>query len=92
MTKPAASGLVNISIFSSYILSRKPGYKVFISVPYGEFFINESSDAEMIYIDGGAGMAPMRSHLFHIFHTKKHREKFFGIKGTPSVNSFILKI
>ena len=59
---------VNPGIASSYIFSRKPGDKVTISGPYGEFFINES-DAEMLYVGGGAGMAPMRSHLYHLFRT-----------------------
>ncbi len=59
---------VNPGIASSYIFSRKPGDKVIISGPYGEFFINES-DAEMLYVGGGAGMAPMRSHLYHLFKT-----------------------
>ena len=54
---------INPGIASSYIFSRKPGDKVTISGPYGEFFINES-DAEMLYVGGGAGMAPMRSHIF----------------------------
>lgn len=61
---------VNPGICSSYVFSRKPGDKVTISGPYGEFFIKET-DAEMVYIGGGAGMAPMRSHLFHLFHTLK---------------------
>ena len=51
---------------SSYIFSRKAGDEVTISGPYGEFFIQES-DAEMIYIGGGAGMAPLRSHIFELF-------------------------
>ncbi len=59
---------VNPGIASSYIFSRKPGDKVIVSGPYGEFFINES-DAEMLYVGGGAGMAPMRSHLYHLFKT-----------------------
>ncbi|MFC5046852.1 NADH:ubiquinone reductase (Na(+)-transporting) subunit F [Aquimarina hainanensis] len=59
---------VNPGVASSYIFSRKPGDKVIISGPYGEFFINES-DAEMLYVGGGAGMAPMRSHLYHLFKT-----------------------
>ncbi|WP_373056591.1 NADH:ubiquinone reductase (Na(+)-transporting) subunit F [Zunongwangia sp. H14] len=59
---------VNPGIASSYIFSRKKGDKVTISGPYGEFFINES-DAEMLYVGGGAGMAPMRSHLYHLFRT-----------------------
>jgi Na+-transporting NADH:ubiquinone oxidoreductase subunit F len=52
------------------IFSRKPGDKVTISGPYGEFFIQETQN-EMLYIGGGAGMAPLRSHLFHLFHTLK---------------------
>jgi Na+-transporting NADH:ubiquinone oxidoreductase subunit F len=59
---------------SSYIFSRKPGDKVTVSGPFGEFFIKET-DREMIYIGGGAGMAPLRSHLFHLFHTLKTKRK-----------------
>ena len=59
---------VNPGIASSYIFSLKEGDKVTISGPYGEFFINET-DAEMLYVGGGAGMAPMRSHLYHLFKT-----------------------
>lgn len=59
---------VNPGIASSYIFNCKAGDKVIISGPYGEFFINES-DAEMLYVGGGAGMAPMRSHLYHLFRT-----------------------
>lgn len=65
---------VNPGICSSYVFSRKPGDKVTISGPYGEFFIKETN-AEMLYIGGGAGMAPMRSHLFHLFHTLKTNRK-----------------
>jgi Na+-transporting NADH:ubiquinone oxidoreductase subunit F len=61
-------------ICSSYIFSRKPGDKVSISGPYGEFFIKET-DREMLYIGGGAGMAPLRSHIFHLFHTLKTSRK-----------------
>ncbi len=59
---------VNPGIASSFIFNQKPGDKVIISGPYGEFFINES-EAEMLYVGGGAGMAPMRSHLYHLFRT-----------------------
>ena len=65
---------VNPGICSSFVFSRKVGDKVTISGPYGEFFIKDT-DAEMIYIGGGAGMAPMRSHLFHLFHTLKTNRK-----------------
>lgn len=65
---------VNPGICSSYVFSRKNGDKVTISGPYGEFFIKDTG-AEMLYIGGGAGMAPMRSHLFHLFHTLKTDRK-----------------
>ncbi|MBN2522408.1 MAG: NADH:ubiquinone reductase (Na(+)-transporting) subunit F [Bacteroidales bacterium] len=61
-------------ICSSYIFSRKQGDKVSISGPYGEFFIKDTK-REMIYVGGGAGMAPLRSHLFHLFHTLKTDRK-----------------
>ncbi|HIP26640.1 MAG TPA: NADH:ubiquinone reductase (Na(+)-transporting) subunit F, partial [Flavobacteriaceae bacterium] len=65
---------VNPGVASSYIFNQKPGDKVIISGPYGEFFINES-EAEMLYVGGGAGMAPMRSHLYHLFRTLKTGRK-----------------
>ncbi len=65
---------VNPGICSSYIFSRKPGDKVMVSGPYGEFFIKETR-REMMFIGGGAGMAPMRSHIFDLFHTKKTDRK-----------------
>lgn len=65
---------VNPGICSSYVFSRKKGDKVTISGPYGEFFINPTQ-REMIYIGGGAGMAPLRSHIFHLFHTEKTDRK-----------------
>ena len=61
-------------IASSYIFNLKPGDKVTISGPYGEFFIKDT-DREMVYVGGGAGMAPLRSHLFHLFHTLKTGRK-----------------
>ena len=65
---------VNPGIASSYIFSKKPGDKVTISGPFGEFFINHS-DSEMLYVGGGAGMAPMRSHLYQLFRTLKTGRK-----------------
>ncbi|MCB9189556.1 MAG: NADH:ubiquinone reductase (Na(+)-transporting) subunit F [Flavobacteriales bacterium] len=65
---------VNPGVASSYIFNLKVGDKATISGPYGEFFINES-DAEMLYIGGGAGMAPMRSHLYELFKTLKTGRK-----------------
>ena len=65
---------VNPGIASSYIFNQKKGDKVTVSGPYGEFFIKDT-DAEMLYIGGGAGMAPMRSHLYHLFRTIKTGRK-----------------
>lgn len=65
---------VNPGICSSFVFGCKPGDKVTISGPYGDFFIKDTG-AEMLYIGGGAGMAPMRSHLFHLFHTLKTDRK-----------------
>ena len=65
---------VNPGVASSYIFNQKAGDKVIISGPYGEFFINDS-EAEMLYIGGGAGMAPMRSHLYELFKTLKTGRK-----------------
>ena len=65
---------INPGVASSYIFGLKEGDEVTISGPYGEFFINES-DAEMLYIGGGAGMAPMRSHLYELFKTLKTGRK-----------------
>ena len=65
---------VNPGVASSYVFSRKAGDPVVVSGPYGEFFINES-EAEMLYVGGGAGMAPMRSHLYHLFRTVKTGRK-----------------
>jgi len=70
------NGWANVppGVCSSYIFSRKPGDKVTVSGPFGEFFIQETEN-EMLYIGGGAGMAPLRSHLFHLFHTVKTGRK-----------------
>ena len=65
---------VNSGICSSYVFALKPGDKVTISGPFGEFHIKPTKK-EMIYIGGGAGMAPLRSHLFHLFHTEKEKER-----------------
>lgn len=65
---------VNPGVCSSYVFSLKPGDKCVISGPYGEFFIKPTKK-EMVYIGGGAGMAPLRSHLFHLFHTMKTRDR-----------------
>ena len=73
-TPPPRTEGIPPGICSSYVFSRKPGDKVTISGPYGEFFIKDT-DREMVYIGGGAGMAPLRSHIFHLFHTQKTTRK-----------------
>lgn len=65
---------VNPGVCSSFVFTRNPGDKVTISGPYGEFFIKPTKK-EMVYIGGGAGMAPLRSHIFHLFHTLKTRDR-----------------
>lgn len=59
---------------SSYVFNLKPGDKVTISGPYGEFFIKDTQN-EMVYIGGGAGMAPLRSHIFELFRNRKTNRK-----------------
>ena len=65
---------VNPGVCSSYVFEATPGDKMIISGPYGEFFIKHSKK-EMVYIGGGAGMAPLRSHLFHLFHTLEEKDR-----------------
>ncbi|MCA9447562.1 MAG: NADH:ubiquinone reductase (Na(+)-transporting) subunit F [Candidatus Omnitrophica bacterium] len=69
---------------SSYIFNLKPGDKVTVSGPYGEFFAKDTK-REMVYIGGGAGMAPMRSHLFDLFHTRKTDRKVSFWYGARSM-------
>ncbi len=61
-------------VASSYIFNLNPGDKVMISGPYGEFFMKDT-DREIVFVGGGAGMAPMRSHIFDLFHTQKTKRK-----------------
>lgn len=65
---------VNPGVASSFIYNLKPGDEVMVSGPYGEFFV-EDTDREMMFIGGGAGMAPMRSHIFDQFKTKHTTRK-----------------
>lgn len=82
---------VNPGIATSYIFSRKAGDKVIISGPYGEFHINEESEREMLYVGGGAGMAPMRSHLYELFKTiKTGRKVTFWYGGRSKRELFYL--
>ena len=81
---PALWNDVPPGIASSYIYNLKAGDPVTISGPYGEFFIKDT-DREMVYMGGGAGMAPMRSHLFHLFHTLKTGRKVSFWYGARSL-------
>lgn len=75
---------------SSYIFNLKPGDKVTISGPYGEFFIKDTK-AEMIYIGGGAGMAPLRSHIFQLLKSDKSDRKIsYWYGGRSSRELFYL--
>lgn len=73
-TPPPGRDDIPPGVASSYIYSLKPGDKVTISGPYGEFF-QKKTDREMCFVGGGAGMAPMRSHLFDLFHTQETTRK-----------------
>ncbi len=78
---------VNPGICSSYIFNLKPGDKCMVSGPYGEFFIRDTNN-EMMFIGGGAGMAPMRSHIFDQFQTKKTSRKatfWYGARSAKEV-------
>jgi Na+-transporting NADH:ubiquinone oxidoreductase subunit F len=75
---------VDPGICSSYIFSLKPGDKITISGPYGDFFVKDTPNEKM-FIGGGAGMAPMRSHLFHLFKTEKTKLPITFWYGARSV-------
>ena len=74
---------VNPGVGSSYIFNLKPGDKVMISGPYGEFYA-KASDREMCFIGGGAGMAPMRSHIFDQLKRLKSKRKMTFWYGARS--------
>ena len=71
-------------IASSYTFNLKAGDKVTVSGPYGEFYIKDTN-REMVYIGGGAGMAPLRSHIFHLLKTEKSKRKISFWYGARSV-------
>lgn len=81
---PGAPDSVPPGIMSSYIFSLKPGDKVTISGPYGEFFAKDT-DAEMVFVGGGAGMAPMRSHIFDQLKRLKSKRKITFWYGARSL-------
>jgi Na+-transporting NADH:ubiquinone oxidoreductase subunit F len=75
---------VSPGIASSYVFGLKPGDRVTVSGPYGEFFAQDT-DREMMYIGGGAGMAPLRSHIFDLFDTKKTKRRVTFWYGARSL-------
>ena len=80
---PRAPDSVPPGIMSSYIFNLKPGDKCIISGPYGEFFAKDT-DAEMVFVGGGAGMAPMRSHIFDLLRRLKSKRKMTFWYGARS--------
>ena len=81
-------------IGSTYVFTRKPGDKVMISGPYGEFLLPKDDPREMeyIFVGGGAGMAPLRSHIMHLFKTlKTDREVHFFYGARALVEAFYLE-
>ncbi|MBR6416182.1 MAG: NADH:ubiquinone reductase (Na(+)-transporting) subunit F [Bacteroidales bacterium] len=81
-------------VASTYVFTRKPGDKVTISGPYGEFLLpeNDPDSQEYIFVGGGAGMAPLRSHIMHLFKTLKTKKKvsfFYGARAL--VEAFYLE-
>ena len=80
---PGADDSIPPGIMSSYIFNLKPGDKAIISGPYGEFFAKDT-DNEMVFIGGGAGMAPMRSHIFDQLkrlHSKRKISFWYGARS-----------
>ncbi len=82
---PGADASIPPGIMSSYIFDLKPGDKCIVSGPYGEFYAKKT-DAEMVFIGGGAGMAPMRSHIFNQLRTLKTNRKMSFWYGARSKN------
>lgn len=71
-------------IASTYIFNLKPGDKVMVSGSYGEFFLKDT-EKEIVFVGGGAGMAPMRSHIFNLFKTMKTKRKVSFWYGARSM-------
>ena len=80
---PGAPDSVPPGIMSSYIFDLKPGDKCTISGPYGEFYAKDT-EAEMVFVGGGAGMAPMRSHIFDLLRRLKSKRKITFWYGARS--------
>ena len=80
---PGGSADIPPGIMSSYIFNLKPGDKCMVSGPYGEFFAKDTNN-EMIFVGGGAGMAPMRSHIFDQLRRLKSKRKMTFWYGARS--------
>ena len=80
---PGAPDTVPPGIMSSFIFNLKPGDKCIVSGPYGEFYAKDT-DAEMVFVGGGAGMAPMRSHIFDQLRRLKSKRKMTFWYGARS--------
>ena len=80
---------VNPGIASSYIFSLKPGDKVIMSGPYGEFRPQYGTGREMIWVGGGAGMAPLRAQIMHMLKTLNTRDRemhyFYGARALEEI-------
>ncbi len=81
-------------IASTYVFSRKPGDKVMISGPYGEFLLpkDDPDSQEYVFVGGGAGMAPLRSHIMHLFKTLKTKKEVHFFYGARALVEAIWKI
>ena len=87
---PGADDSVPPGIMSSFIFNLKPGDKAMVSGPFGEFFAKET-DAEMVFVGGGAGMAPMRSHIFDQLIRKHSKRKISFWYGARSLKEMFYK-
>jgi len=79
---------VNPGIASTYVFTRRPGDMVSISGPFGDFLLpeNDPIETEYVFVGGGAGMAPLRSHIMHLFHTLKTKRKVSFFYGARSLS------
>ncbi|MCY0964671.1 NADH:ubiquinone reductase (Na(+)-transporting) subunit F [Parathalassolituus penaei] len=89
-TPPPGSQGIPPGIMSSYVFNLKPGDKVTVYGPFGEFFARDT-DAEMVFIGGGAGMAPMRSHIFDQLKRLKSKRKISFWYGARSLRELFYK-
>ncbi|MFQ3172161.1 MAG: Na+-transporting NADH:ubiquinone oxidoreductase subunit F [Oleispira sp.] len=89
-TPPPGTTGINPGIMSSYAFNLKPGDKVTVYGPFGEFFAKET-EAEMVFVGGGAGMAPMRSHIFDQLKRLKSDRKISFWYGARSLKELFYK-